>query len=82
MDFIKELEPVKFTFKKSQEKTVGFIAQQLLEAQEKTELSVPGLVSKEDPENLTVAYMNLIPVLVKAIQELKQEVDDLKNKQK
>jgi len=78
IDFVDQINPVKFTLKETQADCVGFIAQELLELQEKTGLSVPGLVSTENPENFTVSYASLIPVLVKAIQELKQEVDELK----
>ena len=37
------------------------------------------LVLKDNPEKLEATYGNLLPVMVKAIQELKAEKDELKN---
>jgi hypothetical protein len=58
----------------------GFIAQELQEVF-KDKNFVDGLVTKGQTY-LNVAYQNLIPVLTKAIQELKQELDDLKSQLK
>jgi hypothetical protein len=82
INFVDDMNPVKFTFKDSQKDSVGFIAQELLELQEKSGLTVPSLVSTVDPYNFTVSYMSIIPVLVKAIQELREEVKSLKNSYK
>jgi hypothetical protein len=37
-------------------------------------------ISEDDTEYLSVRYAELVPVLIKAIQELKAEIDELKNK--
>ena len=52
----------------------GFIAQELFDV-------LPQYVSKgNDTTNWGVAKAELVPMLVKAIQELKAELDTLKNK--
>jgi HPt (histidine-containing phosphotransfer) domain-containing protein len=38
------------------------------------------LVDNNDPERLQASYGRLIPVMVKAIQELQEEIKNLKNK--
>jgi hypothetical protein len=50
---------------------VGVIAQDVLAI-------LPEAVSTEDPDNLGIRYTHLVPLLIKAIQELKQEIDSLK----
>lgn len=57
--------------KKSAVKHIGFIAQDIQKV-------LPELVSKRDDNMLTLNSTELIPVLVKAIQELSAEVEDLK----
>ena len=83
LDFINSLHPVEFTWNmrdggKTESKDIGFIAQQLLHAQEETTHAIPGLVNDDNPEHLEASYGKLIPVLVKAIQELAHEVKELK----
>ena len=56
----------------------GFIAQDLKQVQIDTGIVIPDLVYEENPERLEAGYGKLLPVLVKAIQELKAEVDSLK----
>jgi hypothetical protein len=78
---IGQLNPVRFSMKKDQLSSPnrhGLIAQEL-------ELVVPDVVHEttmevDGVENVkAVAYTELIPILVKAIQELKAEVDTLKS---
>jgi hypothetical protein len=83
LEFLNSLHPVEFTWSmrdggKVETKDVGFIAQQLLEAQDQTGHLIPGLVNDSNPDHLEASYGKLIPVLVKAIQELTQQVKDLK----
>jgi hypothetical protein len=64
------------TFNKNDKtiKTIGFVAQELAKV-------VPeAVIIPKDPANefYTVSYSIMIPVLTKAIQELKTQVDDLK----
>ena len=53
---------------------IGFIAQELQSAQQDTAMTVPNLVNAENPERLEAGYGALIPILVKAIQELSAKV--------
>jgi hypothetical protein len=57
---------------------IGFIAQDLQQALIDTGYYVPRLVDESDPEHLSIAQGRLLPVMVKAIQDLKKEIDDLK----
>jgi hypothetical protein len=81
IDFVNSLKPVKFEWDtrdgaKKDVKDLGFIAQDLKEVDDE----YLGLVYSENPEKLEASYGRLIPVLVKAIQELSAEVKELKNK--
>jgi hypothetical protein len=82
LDLVLNLKPKSFTYKedysKDQSIQTGFIAQDLLETL-KDQIYVDGIVSM-GKNHLNVAYQNLIPLLTKAIQELKGEIDILKNK--
>ena len=81
LDFINELNPVRFDWinRKENKEDIGFIAQDLLKAQESTGITIPKLVDTSDPDYLMAAYGTLIPVLVKAIQDLKKDIDDKQN---
>jgi hypothetical protein len=82
LDLVLNLKPKSFQYKKdySKDRTIqtGFIAQDLLETL-KDQVYVDGIVSK-GKKHLNVAYQNLIPLLVKAIQEQQLEIENLKNK--
>jgi len=58
--------------------TAGFIAQELDEVQTTENAEWLNLVLKDNPEKIEASYGNLLPVMVKAIQELKTENDFLK----
>ncbi len=60
--------------------TAGFIAQELDEVQTKENAEWLDLVLKNNPEKLETTPGNLLPVMVKAIQELKAENNALKDK--
>ena len=51
-------------------KEFGFIAQELQKSQKDEGVTVPGLVYDSNPDKLEAAYGYLVPVLVKAFQEL------------
>lgn len=81
LDFVDSLKPVKFEWDtrdgaKKDVKDLGFIAQDLKEVDDE----YLGLVYSENPEKLEASYGRLIPVLVKAIQELSEEIKQLKSK--
>ena len=87
LDFINEIKPVSFTWNDRDEegkhdiKDSGFTAQNLKEVQEKYNLSDElKLVNEDNPEKLEASYGRLIPVLVKAIQDLSREIETLKSK--
>ena len=84
LDFINSLNPVKFTWNmrdggKVGQQEAGFIAQELDEAQIAAGAEdYLDIVLRENPEKLEAAPGKLIPVLVKAIQDLSAEVETLK----
>lgn len=53
----------------------GFIAQELIEAQQQSGITVPGLVSDINPDRLEAGPGTLLPVLLQAIKELKSTVE-------
>ena len=59
--------------------TAGFIAQEFDEVQSSEHAEWLNLVLKDNPDKWEATYGNLLPVMVKAIQELKQENDQLKS---
>jgi hypothetical protein len=80
LDVVAKLNPVQFRYKESWSKDrslqPGFIAQELQEALADQPYA-EGVVH-QGPEYMSVSYQTLIPVLVKAVQELKAENDALK----
>lgn len=86
VDFINTLKPVKFAWNmrdgaKVGPQEAGFIAQDLDEAQVDADAAdYLNLVLKNNPEKLEASYGKLVPVLVKAIQELSAEIQTLKGK--
>ena len=69
---VKEIQSRRYDIKETGDTAVGFIAQELKEV-------IPEVVEGEEG-SMGVAYANLVPVLVKAIQELSAEVEVLKAK--
>jgi hypothetical protein len=84
LEFLEKLKPVKFVWNDRDEdgkhdiEDFGFIAQDLKAAQEESEASYLNLVYDENPEKLEASYGKLLPVLVKAIQEMSSEIKLLK----
>ena len=81
LELVKSLKPVTFEWDtrdgvKKGVKDLGFIAQDLKELDNEH----LGLVYSENPEKLEASYGRLIPVLVKAIQDLSKEIELLKTK--
>jgi hypothetical protein len=79
--FIKQLNPVSFTWNTRDKakvgiKSAGFIAQDLLALQKQSNIGDNlDLVSENNPEKLEARYGNLLPIIVKAIQEESAEKD-------
>ena len=92
LDFLEKLKPVDYTWKrrilgsndighpKNGTRQTGFIAQDLLEALGDDRNEILDLVYKSNPERYEVSYGNLIPVLVKSIQDLSKKVKKLEKK--
>ena len=87
LGFIEKLKPVKFVWDDRNEegkhdiKDFGFVAQDLKATQEEEGAAdYLKLVYEGNPEKLQASYGKLIPILVKAIQELSEEVKQLKSK--
>lgn len=70
-----KMKPREFKRLMSDRKELGFIAQEMKEV-------VPEVVGGNEKDMYSIKYDEIIPVLVKAIQELKQEVEALKTAQK
>lgn len=82
LDFVKQLKPTAFQFKKSRELNephgplrYGFLAQDILALEGPDSV----IIDSEDPEKLRYNGESLVPVLVQAIQELTAKVEALQN---
>jgi hypothetical protein len=80
LDFINRLNPVTFKYIENEKEHIGFVAQEIQKVQEETGWKVPSLVSDADPERLFVSQQNLIPVLVKSVQEMSQTIKEMEKK--
>jgi hypothetical protein len=85
LDFINQLEPVAFTWNtrdgsKVGEQDFGFIAQHLAEVEDKHNAERLKLTLRTNEEKLEATPGRLIPILVKAIQELSARVAELESK--
>jgi len=69
------LQTINFSYKddKTNKQNLGLIAQEV-------EKIFPELIDKNGDGMLGVRYTELVPVLIKAVQELKLEIETLKNK--
>jgi hypothetical protein len=65
--------------KMQQTPTAGFIAQELDKLQTIEKVEWLNLVLKENPNRLEATMGNLLPIIVKAVQEVKEENDKFKN---
>ena len=84
LNFINEITPVRFDWNQrggglEGRKDIGFTAQDLLEVQQKTNINIPNLVDESNPDKYSITNTQLIPILVKAIQELSAKVKTLEN---
>lgn len=86
LSFIKKLRPITFDWNtrdggKVGKKASGFIAQELLEIQQSSQIGENlDLVETSDHDRLEARYGNLIPVIVNAIKELSNKLEYLENK--
>ena len=94
LDFLMKVKPRQFNWDKrewyegnksdgskmKETPTAGFISQELDEAQTSENADWLNLVLKDNPEKLEATYGNLLPVMVKAIQELEIKNEELRIK--
>jgi hypothetical protein len=83
IEFVSKLNPVDFVWNMRDGGKIdiaeqGFIAQDLQKVQEETNIHIPGLVYDANPERLEASYGRLIPIMVQATKDLKEESDLLK----
>jgi hypothetical protein len=81
LEFVKQLNPVKYQFTDNRtdknpigDVKYGFLAQDILALEGANSV----VIDNKDSENLKYNGESLVPILVKAIQELKAEIDALK----
>jgi len=84
MNFIEKLKPVSFVWNmrdggKIGISDIGFIAQDLQQAQIDTNVNVPNLVSGTE-EKLEAGYGVLLPIIVKALQEANEKIKSLEQR--
>jgi hypothetical protein len=82
LDFVRALKPTEYQFRKGREsdetdgkRRYGFLAQEVLPL----EGDDPVIISADNPDKLQYTEAHLIPVLVKAIQELTARLEALEN---
>ena len=92
LDFINQIKPSVYRWdkrewyesgvsdgsKKNEKLHTGFIAQQLDEVQTANNAEYLNLVYKPNPDKIEIAQTNLIPVMVKALQDLSKENNELR----
>ena len=87
LDFLSKLRPVKFEWAtrdgngKDGSYEHGFIAQDLQAAQKENDADYLNMVSTVNPDRLEASYGKLVPILVKAVQELSARVKELESRQ-
>jgi len=73
LDIIKRLRGVSFILKNTKKPSLGLIAQEVQEV-------LPSLVYQGPDEMLSVAYANMVGVLIEAVKELSDRVEQLEKK--
>ena len=86
VEFINKLKPRKFKWDlrdsdvDKNKKASGFIAQEIQEVLDAENIDYSGIVDTNNPDQYMIAQANIIPMLVKSIQELSAKVKMLENK--
>lgn len=78
MEFLNQLKPVTYHFKNDEDKKLrhGLIAQDLEETFKKLNIEESGIIEKNNNDDYGLIYEELIPVIIKSIQELNKKVGD------
>lgn len=84
LDLIEQLNPVSFDWNTRDGKKVGvpdfgFIAQDLATVEDSYDAERLALTLRDNPEKLEASPARLIPIMVKAIQELSARIEELEN---
>jgi hypothetical protein len=83
LEFVNQLRPVEFTWARrdgsmGSKPDIGFIAQEMAELEDSIgETERLNLTLRDDPEKIEASPGRLIPILVKAIQDLSARIDEL-----
>tara|TARA_R110002111_G_scaffold46176_3_gene83178 strand:- start:46 stop:1389 length:1344 start_codon:yes stop_codon:yes gene_type:complete len=85
LDYIQQVRPVEFVWQMrdgavTDKKDFGFIAQEMMAVEDANDAEWVSSVLRTNPERLEVAPAQLLPIAVKAIQELSAQLDELKAK--
>lgn len=82
LDFITKLDPVSYVRKndESQKTEYGLIAQEVEDVLNIEGINNAGMLTKDDSGKYELRYNDLIAPIIKAIQELKNQNDELNNK--
>jgi len=71
LDTINKINGYTFNWKDSDKNGIGVIAQEI-------EAVIPDLISTAENGIKSVAYISLIPILIEAVKELSNKIDDMK----
>ena len=61
---------------------MGFIAQEIIELEDSLNTRIPGLTSRCNPEKYEVSYTALIPIMIKAMKEQNEIIEELRSSMK
>jgi hypothetical protein len=82
IDFVRALKPTEYQFKKKRDldepdgvKRYGFLAQDIMALEGES----PVVTSADDPDKLKYNEAHMVPILVKAIKDLADEIDKIKD---
>lgn len=80
LDLVKKLRPVEYVYNNAnnEERSLGFIAQEVQTALKDSKLVKSGLVTALDETYYGLKTTELIPILTKAIQEQQKEIEELR----
>ncbi len=83
LDYIQQVRPVEFVWQMrdgavTDKKDFGFIAQEMQAVEDANDAPWVRSVLRNNPDRLEVAPAQLLPIAIKAIQELSAQVDELK----
>lgn len=73
LEKVKSLRGVEYTMKSTQKQSIGVIAQEVINV-------IPQVVSQNEEGMHSVAYGNIVAVLIEAIKEQQSQIEELKSK--